>query len=152
MNTTVPIDWSAPLCHVTTNFTVHDCLWLPQWNRLASVEMKELTEDIKDNLRLTCTKMEMVRTYLNAPIIVHCMLRPPKYNVLIGGSQTSKHPFGEAADFHVKGYEGIEGCNKIRTLLIPQLESFGLRMEDHVGNWVHLDTFCVPGRPLYFKP
>ena len=149
------IDWGNPEAQVSTHFTVKDCLWLPQWNRLAN-ETDGLTEEIKHNLINTCAKMEGVRAFLgNRPLIVHCMYRPPLYNKLVKGAPQSGHLFGIAVDFHVSGLSDNKGCDSIRAILVPKLKEFDMRMEDVSAftsrNWIHLDTKNTSGT-RYFKP
>lgn len=149
------IDWTNPESQVSTNFKVRDCLWLHQWNRLAN-ESDGLTDAIKENLIHTCAKLEVVRTFLgNRPIFIHCMFRPTEYNKLVGGAPHSAHLLGTAADFHVDKLNDNKGCDNIRTLLIPKLTEFNLRMEDTSDkasrNWIHLDTE-TPHPNRYFKP
>ena len=155
------INWLDPDSKVTTNFTVHDCLFLPSWGRLAN-ESDGLNDEIKENLINLCAKMEVVRNFLgNIPIITHVCYRPEAYNTLIGGAPNSYHCKGLAIDFNIENYIGNDGCDKVRELLKPQLENLDLRMEDISNktnrNWIHLDL----GKPginsdgttrRYFKP
>lgn len=152
MNT---IDWTDPTAHVSTHFTVKDCLFLRQWNRLAN-ESDGLDEDIKHNLINLCAKMEGVRAFLgNRPIIVHCMFRPPLYNKLVKGAPQSGHLLGMAVDFHVFELANNKGCDSIRAILVPKLKEFDMRMEDISAktqrDWIHLDTKQTLGN-RYFKP
>ena len=149
------INWTDPNSKVSTHFNVKDCLYLPQWSRLAN-EKDGLTQEIKDNLVNLCAKMEVIRTFFgNKPIIVHCMYRPIEYNKLVGGSNASGHLKGLAIDFHIQGLEGNEGCDTARKYLLPHLEEFNIRMEDisskNSRGWIHLDLKPVV-TTRYFKP
>lgn len=145
------INWLNGEAQVTTNLKVHDCLWLPQWNRLVNEE-DGLTDEVKDNLINLCSKLEVVRHFLgDAPIIIHCMFRPLNYNEIVGGARGSAHLTGQAADFHIMGHNSPNGCNDIRNQLKDHLEEFDLRMEDMQGPWLHLDTRS-PHPNRFFKP
>jgi hypothetical protein len=47
--------------------------------------------------------LEPIRTHFAAPVSIHSGYRCPALNTAIGGSKTSAHMRGEAADFHVVG-------------------------------------------------
>lgn len=149
------IDWTTGSCQITEHFKVYDCLYLPQWDRLAT-ESDGLNDDIKNNLISLCNKMEEIRKFLgNKFIHVHCMYRPLEYNNLVGGSPTSAHLLGKAIDYHVDTLSNNKGCDDIRALLLPKLIEFNIRMEDisskPARNWVHNDMAPVLGN-RYFKP
>ena len=145
------IDWTNQEDKVSSNFSVKDCLYLPQWNRLAN-EVDGLTDEIKDNLINLCAKMEVVRHFLgDKAIIVHCCYRPALYNALVKGAPNSSHKIGKAMDFHVEGLGSVEGCLSVREILVPKLEEFELRCENHSGSWCHVD-FETPHPNRYFIP
>lgn len=146
-----PINWSDSTAKVSEYFTVKECLWLPQWSRMAS-EADGLDSTIKSNIARTCSRMDVVREALQAPITVHCFYRPEAYNKLVGGASNSSHLHGLACDFHVAKMS----CDAARALILKLnlLEHFEMRMEDLEGaNWIHLDIRPVaPGGHRYFKP
>ena len=163
------IDWNDVDAHITPHFTVGEALLLPRWN---SYHNPTYTE--KANIQIMAGKMEEVRALVNAPIQVHCWIRPANadlshpankdemlrtryhmanYNAFVGGAINSQHLVGKAVDFHVVGYEGQAGCREIRLELLPHLEHLGLRMEDKEGGWVHLDNGPVGANGRrFFKP
>lgn len=61
----------------------------------------------KERASLTevCLLLEAVRARFGRPIIVHSGYRSPAVNAAVGGSTTSQHMKGEAADFHVDGVD-----------------------------------------------
>jgi hypothetical protein len=153
------IDWTHSLSKLSKHFIVRDALFLPQWNRLANIE-DGLSADAKVGLLDLFKRMDLVRDYLNSPIAVHVSFRPWKYNVLVGGAKQSAHVARAvyedgnryciaAADWHAV----TMSCSEVREKLVPKLEEFGLRMEDHDGNWIHTDN-RPPGATgrRFFKP
>lgn len=61
---------------------------------------------IKANLtRLAKELLEPIRALVKAPIQITSGYRCPDLNTRVGGSATSQHIRGEAADFVVQGYE-----------------------------------------------
>ena len=147
------IDWLDPKSKVSTNFTVKECLWLPQWNRLAN-EADGLNEAVKAELIATAAKMDELRDLLTIPIIIHCWFRPTEYNKLVGGAAKSAHLEGKAVDFHFKNWNCDEARKYFAGPDCRVLKHLEMRMEDLPGaNWIHLDTRAVPeGGNRIFKP
>jgi zinc D-Ala-D-Ala carboxypeptidase len=149
------IDWTNLTDKVSNHFTVKECLWLPQWHRLAN-EADGLTDDIKNNLINLCDAMDTVRDYFGAPINVHCMLRPPAYNTLVKGAKSSAHLIGQACDFDVSGMSCKDAQDKI--LADGKLVIWLMRMEDNtkggtvLPTWLHLDLRIPPTGNRFFIP
>ena len=153
------IDWDDPQDRISEYFTVHEALWLPSFRVYHEPSTTE-----KDNICRLADKMDDVREDVNAPIIVHVWIRPLKvnapdtkwdganYNAYIGStSLSSAHITGDGVDWHAAGHAGPTGCRHIRQRLVLNLESFGLRMEDIHGGWIHNDQKPVSYR-RFFKP
>lgn len=67
------------------------------------------------NLYVLCnTILEPIRTYYNAPVTITSGFRGKALNIRVGGSKTSQHCFGEAADILVKGKTVDEVFEDIR--------------------------------------
>lgn len=151
------IDWNNPKSMLSTHFNVHETTYLPSWDIFHLPSEKE-----KDNILKMVEKMELVREYLGNPIHVHCWIRPkivnnPKshfngknYNQAVRGAPGSAHCEGLATDFHVSRMT----CSEVRTVLLPKLEEFGIRMENiNSEGWVHLDCRNpLPGKSRFFRP
>ena len=58
--------------------------------------------------------LQPVRDHFGKPVVVTSGLRVPRLNRAIGGSRSSQHCFGEAADFTVSGVSNLEVCRWIR--------------------------------------
>jgi len=62
-------------------------------------------------LKLLCEKvLEPVREHYGKPVIISSGYRSPALNRAIGGSLTSQHSKGEAADFEIPGVSNAEVC------------------------------------------
>lgn len=107
------------------------------------------SEKIKNELIITAQILEKIRKAVGIrPIEITSCYRPPLYNKHIGGVKRSQHLLGKAADFKVKGMN----ADKVRLLLEPHLEDFGIRMENYPGSsWIHIDRKEVK-KNRYFKP
>lgn len=128
----------------TTHFKWKEFLWLPRWKIHALPD-----EETYFNLVTTAKKMQDIRDILQAPINITSAYRPVEYNVLIGGAKRSAHILGLASDFQVRDYSAKE----VRDILLPWLDKLDIRMEDHQGNWTHIDLMPVgPKGKRFFKP
>jgi len=67
------------------------------------------TEEEVQNLVTLCnTILEPMRMRLGKPIFITSGYRSPEVNALIGGSKTSQHMKGQAADFHIDGMTPLQ--------------------------------------------
>lgn len=159
MRNPASIDWNDPGENISQFFTVHEALWLPSWREYHEPRLEEQKRIVE-----FADKMDEIREFLDLPIIVHVWIRPLEaiipgskwdghnYNQYIGSTSTkSAHIFGGAMDWHASGYAGPEKCREIRNRLLPNLEVFGVRMEDIHGGWIHNDDNPV-GINRFFKP
>lgn len=174
------INWNDPKSKITPRFSVGEALTLQSWGimHVPSEDEKLAIISIAEGVGKAA---DILEKELGKPvsISVHAFMRPEKanipgskwdgqdYNKYIYETQVwkdltteekakkivpkSPHRTGHAIDFHIVGYEGIEGCKKIRAILEPHLEELGLRMEDITGSWVHLDNLQVVNK-RFFKP
>ncbi len=87
---------------------------------------------------LALTLLEPIREHFGAPVVIHSGFRMPLLNATIGGSKTSQHMRGEAADFHVVGvplrevWEWIAGSGLAFGQLILEGYAHG------EPSWIHL--------------
>ena len=89
--------------------------------------------EIVEALRETAGHMELIRSYLDHPIIVTSGYRSPEVNRRVGGSPTSAHMRGRACDFI---------CPRFGTPLqvAKAVAASDIRFQQLIseGNWVHL--------------
>lgn len=85
-------------------------------------------------LKALCVNvLEPVRAHFGRPVIVTSGYRSPRLNVAVGGSASSQHCRGEAADFTVAGILNMAVCHWIRT----NLKFDQLIYEFGESGWVH---------------
>lgn len=70
--------------------------------------------DIMDNLRRVAAVLELVRAAVGKPVIVTSGYRSPVVNAGVGGTGTSAHCQGLAADIKVPGMRPYDVCQAIR--------------------------------------
>lgn len=91
-------------------------------------------EQQQDNLRRLCVEiLEPLRAVLGRPITVTSGLRVPVLNTIIGGSQTSDHCHGRAADIKVEGMTAKAVCETVRAAGLPYKQ-----LIHEFGAWCHV--------------
>lgn len=66
-----------------------------------------------ENLKRTCAVLEQVRSLVGGPIVVTSGYRGPEVNAAVGGSKTSAHMTGRAADMNRPGLTPRQLAEKI---------------------------------------
>ncbi len=96
---------------------------------------------IVENLKQTALGLERVRELLgNVPMHISSGYRSPNVNAALGGSKTSQHMTGEAADFEAPAFgTPREVCKEIAASDIP----FDQLIFE--GSWAHI-SFAYPPR------
>lgn len=103
------------------------------------------TWEIVEKLRILAQRLDIYRNALGSPIFVRSGYRCPELNVLVGGSKTSHHCKGDAADLDI-GTGGKEDAIKLFIFIKRYNEEHNLAIDqlflEHntsTGSWwVHL--------------
>jgi hypothetical protein len=104
------------------------------------------TEAIIGRLVLLCLNvLEPIRDLVDAPLIISSGYRSPELNKLIGGSESSQHCKGEAADFHCPRLTVEDLFGLIRSSNIP----FDQCIQEF-GRWVHVSYQEHPRREALY--
>lgn len=102
-----------------------------------------------NNLRHLCqTVLQPLRDKIGKPIVVTSGFRAPAVNAAVGGSSTSDHRFGLAADIHVPGMSVQQLMQRVHALKLPVTQVI-----DEFGSWLHI-ACPRPGeasRPQWLK-
>lgn len=96
------------------------------------------SEEIKANLGELATLLEKIRIKWNSPIIITSGYRCEKLNKAVGGSKTSQHLKGQAADI-------ISKNNKELFIMIMQMIAdgeikVGQLIDEYNYKWIHIST------------
>jgi hypothetical protein len=98
------------------------------------------------NLTLLARRLDAVQTLLRRPLAISSGFRSPALNAEIGGSRTSHHTLGFAADFTCrKSGSPFQVCLRIAGSTIPfdqLIYEFGDQQD---GGWIHI-SFARPAR------
>lgn len=92
-------------------------------------------------LVMVAEMLERIRSTLNAPIIVTSGYRCERLNMAVGGSSTSDHPRGHAADIVSPRYGTATDVAKALAPLVSVLGIGQIILEGVKGKqWVHVST------------
>jgi hypothetical protein len=98
------------------------------------------SDKVKDNLERLAFFLEQVRKVFNKPFLISSGYRSREVNESVGGSKTSQHCEGCAADFNVKGMSPNAVVRAIVDANIPY-DQVILEFD----SWVHISVPTVKG-------
>lgn len=101
--------------------------------------------DVLENLHTLANGLERVRLLLGKPLIISSGYRAPKVNAGIGGSPTSAHCKGLAADFVAAGISPRAAALEIA----EHAETLGIDQVIYEGTWVHVAWPDVDSSPRH---
>ena len=128
------------MTQVTTNFSLKE-LTRSETARRYGVDNTPSAAEL-ENIKYTAQQLEKIRVYVGRPIIVTNCFRNEKVNRLVGGSPTSAHRFGLAADCDAAGLTSLEFAK----LLLKMRDEGKLQFDQLIlefpergdGAWVHI--------------
>jgi zinc D-Ala-D-Ala carboxypeptidase len=122
---------------LSKNFILEEFL-ISQTATRAGIDMTPSPEIVANLQRLVDTLLQPLRDAVNAGIYISSGYRPDELNTLIGGSKTSQHRFGNAADIVVTGWPSLEVAQLVVELELPYDQVI-----QEFGRWVHLGSADV---------
>jgi hypothetical protein len=117
---------------LSKNFTLDEFL-LSQTAARQGIDMTPPDWVVANLQRLVTGCMQPLRDEVNAGIFISSGFRPEELNKAIGGSSTSAHVSGDAADFKVSGQSPFDTSELIVAMDLP----FDQVIHEF-GRWVHL--------------
>lgn len=101
---------------------------------------ERVTENLK---KLVDTVLDPLREAYGKPIIVTSGYRCPRLNSSVGGSKTSQHVHGQAAD--IRSVSDLPGENKVifdiaKILMDDGKIKVGQLIDEYGYDWVHIST------------
>ncbi|WP_108043306.1 D-Ala-D-Ala carboxypeptidase family metallohydrolase [Neisseria cinerea] len=125
---------------ITEHFSLKE-LTRSETARRAGIENKPSSAEM-DNIYYTAQQLEKIREYVGRPIIVTSCFRSERVNKLVGGSPTSAHRHGLAADCDASGMTSLAFAK----LLIKMRDDGALKFDQLIlefpergdGAWVHI--------------
>lgn len=125
------------MTHLSPHFTLEE---LTASNKAKALKIDNTpTPEILENLKALALALELARSVIGKPLKISSAYRCPALNKAVGGSPTSAHTLGYAADFTVDGITPRQICEKIIAAGLHQdqiiLENISSDNPD--GVWVH---------------
>ena len=127
---------------LTEHFTLEELIYSS--TAKAKGLKNEPTQDHIENLKLLCEYvLEPIREKIGCPLVISSGYRSEKVNAIVGGSKTSQHILGQAADIQIFDkaktnkdlFDIIEEMVKNNELQVGQvIWEFG----ETEPNWVHV--------------
>lgn len=89
--------------------------------------------EVYENIIKLASQLQFLRDYTGRPITINSAYRCPEHNAKVGGSKTSQHLLGKAADITIQSLKPAEVF-----VIIEDLIDMGELLQGGVGNY---DTF-----------
>lgn len=128
------LDISGGVC--TYSKKAHGTLTFYVNGRKSNFQVKEFAcNDGSDTILVDCElveKLQIIREYFKAPVLINSGYRTKTYNTKIGGARSSQHLLGKAADIVVKGVSPADVCKFAKII--------GFRGVGEYKDFTHVDT------------
>ena len=99
----------------------------------------EMPQEVYENIIKLSQQLQLLRDYTGRPITINSAYRSPEHNAKVGGSQTSQHLLGKAADITIEGLKPTEVYKIIEDLIdMGEMLQGGLGLYEEKG-FVHYD-------------
>ena len=99
----------------------------------------EMPQEVYENIIKLSQQLQLLRDYTGRPITINSAYRSPEHNAKVGGSQTSQHLLGKAADITIEGLKPAEVYKIIENLIeMGEMLQGGLGLYEEKG-FVHYD-------------
>jgi len=119
--------------NLSKNFSLDEFL-VSQTAERHSIDMTP-SQEIIDSLSDYCEHLLQPLRDETGPIFISSGYRPLELNTKIGGSKTSAHVHGRAADFKILGMSPYDTCLKIMELELPYDQVI-----HEFGKWTHMGS------------
>jgi hypothetical protein len=128
--------------HLSKNFTLAE-LCTTGGRSILNQPNAEQTEALR---RLCIKVLQPIREHFGLPVTVNSGFRCLELNAAVGGSPTSQHMRGEAADIEIAGVRNDEIWNFIVAYLnYDQAIAERLSKDDGAAGWIHV-SFAAKNR------
>lgn len=131
----------------TKNFSYDELIASATANRLGLDNTPSEVEKEK-LMKLAETILQPIRDAWKSPIIVNSAYRSEAVNKAVGGSKTSQHRLGEAADITIGSNERNKKLFNFILKLISQKKIYvGQLIDEYNYSWIHVSLPRTNGKP-----
>lgn len=105
--------------------------------------------EVYENVIKLSNQLQFLREYTGRPITINSAYRSPEHNAKVGGSKTSQHLLGKAADITIQSLKPAEVF-----MIIEELIDMGHMLQGGLGlydTFVHYDIRRTKARWDYTK-
>ena len=105
--------------------------------------------EVYENVIKLANQLQFLRDYTGRPISINSAYRSPEHNAKVGGSKTSQHILGKAADITIQSLKPAEVF-----MIIEELIDMGHMLQGGLGlydTFVHYDIRRTKARWDYTK-
>lgn len=105
--------------------------------------------EVYENVIKLANQLQFLREYTGRPISINSAYRSPEHNAKVGGSKTSQHLLGKAADITIQSLKPAEVF-----MIIEELIDMGHMLQGGLGlydTFVHYDIRKTKARWDYTK-
>ena len=132
---------------ITTNFTLEELVHSSTAKRLGLDNTPNQQETDK-LIKLAKEVLQPIRDAWKSPIVVNSAFRSETVNKAVGGSKTSQHKLGEAADITIGSKEQNKKLfNFILKMISSKKLNVGQLIDEYGYSWIHVSLPRTNGKP-----
>ena len=127
---------------LSANFTLDELTNTNKSDELRAINRETALngqETLKNLTALAQKILQPIRDFYKQPVVVSSGYRCKALNVAVGGSQTSQHSYGEAADIQIDGISVDDIFADIKSGKVVNLDNVGQVIIEKVNGaeWIH---------------
>ena len=128
---------------LSANFTLDELTNTNKSDELRAINRETALngqETLKNLTALAQKILQPIRDFYKQPVVISSGYRCKALNVAVGGSQTSQHSYGEAADIQIEGISVDKLFEDLKSGKVVPLDDVGQVIKEKVGSaeWIHI--------------
>lgn len=132
---------------ISNNFTLEELTHSSTAKRLG-LDNTPNEQETEKLIRLAKEILQPIRDAWKSPIVVNSAFRSETVNKAVGGSKTSQHKFGEAADITIGSKEQNKKLfNFICKMISSKKLNVGQLIDEYGYSWIHVSLPRTNGKP-----